>query len=159
MSPEQIGVLVMKIQADDVLASDMRKFISTLMTDEEVRRNARLVSTLSGLPEETRRKHALANVLMLLSAQQLAPPQDARKGEVVSVKPKFVESFHICISGPWKDHMEFASSISPMEFQQAVRSALKKTSSPMPGLRISKTLFEHVRVIEEFWGVTGYMVS
>jgi hypothetical protein len=159
MSPEQIGLLVMKIQADDVLASDMRKFISALMTDEEIRRNARLVSSLSGLPEETRRKHALANVLMLLSAQQLAPPQSAKKDRMVSVTPKFVESFHICVSGPWKEHMEFATSLSPMEFQQGVRAALKKTSSPMPGLRISKTLFGHVRVIEEFWGVVGYMAS
>lgn len=158
MSPEQIGLLVMKLQDDDVLASDMRKFINALMTDEEVRRNARLVSSLSGLPEETRRKHCSANVLMLLSASQLAPSAPPSEEGWRAAKPKFVQDFFTTTSGAWKDHMRPTETLSSMEFQRRVRSAGRKSSTPLPGQMLSSTLIGHVKVIEEFWGVVGLYV-
>ena len=157
MSPQEIGLLVMKIQDDDVLGSDKRRVISALMNDEEIRRNAKLVSTLSGLDVETRKRHCIANVLMLLTASALGPsgpPSDTW----VEVSTKFVSAFHICVSGPWKDHIT-AGDMSPLEFQRRVRMAGRKGSSLFPEQRISKTLAGHVQVLEEFWGVRGLFLT
>lgn len=158
MNSEEIGLLVMKLQDDDVLASDMRKFISALMSDEEIRANARLVAGLSGLPEDVRQKHCLANVLMLLSVTQLGPnagPND----QWIKAKPTFVQKYFLMVGGPWAKHMRTVETMVPMEFQRRVRASLKtRGAGAVPEMQVSSLLFSHIRVLEEFWGVVGLLV-
>ena len=140
----------------------MRKLISALMRDEEVRRNAGLVSALSGLQEEVRQRHCLAHVLTLLTAKQLAPDASTEPGLAagplsgawVFTTPLFGEKFFVCLSGPWKDHLLVDGGKS----SGARFLKLRGRSEPLPLFQVSSELAGHVRVIEEFWGVRGYLV-
>lgn len=158
MTPDEIGLLVMKVQSDDVLASDIRKFLHALMTDEEVRRNAKLVSGLSGLLEEDRRKYCRANVLMLLSSSSLGPTAKPDEYKWSTVTKAFVSSFYLNLTGTWSKHMKLAADEDVYRFQKQVRVALRKPGHTIPEMTISDVLASHVRVVEEFWGVRGYLV-
>lgn len=155
MTPDEIGLLVLKMQDDDVRASEMRTFIKALMTDEEIRRNARLVASLSGLPREVREQHCRANAMMLLSIGELGPTTEAVQWHPTT--KLFRESFYICIGGPWKAHIR-GTNDSPQEWQMRIRKLGTRRSSGMPELSVSEELLGHLRAVEDFWGVRGYLV-
>ncbi len=157
MSPEEIGLLVLRIQDDDVLPSDMRKFLSALMQDEEIRRNARLVAALSGLPEEIRQKHCLAHVLTLLTASQLAPTELPKRSWTRTTK-RFGEKFFVCLSGPWKAHL-YVDGMGAAPGPRLVQKLRGRRREGLPEFQVSSELGQYIAAIEDFWGVRGYLVS
>lgn len=155
MTPEEIGLLVIRIQNDDVLPSDMRRFLSALMQDEEIRRNARLVAALSKLPDEERVKYCLAHVLTLLTATQLAPPSDAEDWAQTETTQRFGEKFFVCLSGPWKKHIHVDGNPSAAQLVKQMRG---RKPTGLPKIRVSKLLTMYVRAVQDFWGVPGLLV-
>jgi hypothetical protein len=159
MTPQEIGLLILKIQDDDVLASDVRRFLKILMTDEEVQRNARLAASLSGLSDDVRQGHCLSGILILLTAQALSPeiPPD---GQWRPTTELFSEKFFICLQGPWKEHIQNGDpSLSAQDFKKRIRSLGGRKSTGMPALKVSGVLAHRLSIIEEFWGVRGTFVQ
>jgi len=161
MSPDELGLLVMKLQDDDVRQKDLRNFLTTITTDEEVRRNAKLVSGLSGLSEEVRQKHCLANIMVLLADSQLAPPANAAAIDEDRGTFKTTQLFSTrlasTITGPWRKHIKPDKEYSAAELQRRMRGA--RGAGPMPTLFISELLASHVRALEDFWGVRGTFLA
>lgn len=157
MTADELGLLVMKLQDDDVRQKDLRDFLITITTDEEVRRNAKLVSGLSGLSEDVRKKHCLANIMVLLADSHLAPP----KGEDPIVEQKTTSLFSTklvsIITGPWRKHIRPEEELSAAELQRRIRGG--RGASRLPALRISELLASHILALEDFWGVRGVFLA
>jgi hypothetical protein len=157
VTSDELGLLVLKIQDDDVRQKDLRDFLRTITTDEEVRRNAKLVSGLSGLKEDVRTKHCLANVMVLLADSQLAPPP----GDVEVVERKtttlFSTKLAAIITGPWRKHIRPDQVLSAAELQRRMRGG--RGVSAVPTLYVSDLLASHVIALEDFWGVRGTFMA
>lgn len=156
MNADEIGLLVMKLQDDDVRPSDLRRFLQVLITDEEVRKNVKIVSTLSGLPTQTRVEHCLAGVMTLLSDSTLGPKKayDETRHRTTSL---FSKKLLMCSTGPWREHIKSDEKLSPVDLQRRMRGG--RGVSPPPSLQISFELAQHIRVLEEFWNVRGSFLA
>lgn len=157
MTPEEVGLLVMQIQDDDVRPSTLVKFLQVVTTDEEVRRNARLVSNLSGLAHDVRVDHCRANILTLLADSRLAPAAEPKEPPSTATSAEFGKRFSIIFTGPWKQHVYVEGRLSAGDLQKRLRGG--RGAAPMPPLKISRELATHVKTLEEFWGVTGTFLA
>lgn len=156
MSPDEIGLLVLKIQDDDIRPSDLRKFLECILSDPEVRRNAGLAGKLSGLDKETRAKHCSANVMYLLSNAALAPTGDERPIFWMDTSTFFSEKFFFVLSGPWKEHLQVDGQ-KPTAADVLKARKRAKTTARLP-LRVSSHLAEMLKALEQFWDTEGLLL-
>lgn len=155
ITAEEIGTLVLRVQDDDVRPSDLRKFLSAVLSDEEVRRNARLAGKLSGLDQEVRAKHCVANVLFMLSHGALAPTESA-EGEWHNTTVFFAQKFFFVINGPWRGHLRVDGQVpTAADISKSLRKAKQKRVTP---LQVSTHLHRLLRALEEFWDVPSLLV-
>lgn len=155
MNAEDLGVLVFKIQDDDIRPSELRKFLEAVVQDEEVRRNAALVGKLSGLSPEVRRQHCLANSLFLLSHESLAPKQEASLHGWRNTTNLFADRHTHMLRGPWGQHIKQMGTPTMIR----VTSRSKKLVPSKPPLQVSKELTEFLKALENFWDVWGLLLE
>jgi hypothetical protein len=165
VTPEEAGTLVLRLQDDDVLPFELRRFLRLLMTDPEVRRNARLAGQLSGLPQETRRAHCIANALFLVTDPQLSPPEDAvpdpasqmlRKHRMLAAdKRTFLPAMH----GNWRQHLIMDGASPAFPSAAEIAKMRNKKGWKLPNVWVSSVLAEYFSALEDFWDVRDILLQ
>lgn len=150
MTDDELGLLILKVQADDVRPKDLRSFLIAVMNDEELRRNLKLAGKISGLTVDVRQKNCMANVLFLISHSTLGPDGTEEKpGMLHAMTPLFSEKFQVGRTSLWAKH--FSAGVP-------IAAASKKGPRPAkPTLQISKHLFMLITALEDFWDVRGLL--
>ena len=159
MTPEEAGALVLRLQDDDVLPFELRRFLRMLITDSEVRRNAKLAGQLSGLPQDTRRAHCIANALFLVTDPQLSPPEDVvpnpasqmlKKHRMLAAdKRTFLSALH----GNWRQHFILDGASPAFPSAAEVAKLRNKKNWKLPEIWVSSALAEYFTALEDFWDV------
>lgn len=159
MTPEEAGALVLRLQDDDILPFELRRFLRLLITDAEVRRNAKLAGQLSGLPVDTRKGHCVANALFLVTDPQLSPPeadvpnpasQMHRKHRMLAAdKRTFLPALH----GNWREHIIMSGSGPAFPSAAEVAKMRSKKNWKLPDIWVSSSLAEYFFALEDFWDV------
>lgn len=150
MNATEFGLLVLRVQEDDVRSHELRTFLRTLMTDPEVRRNARLVAGLADMDAKTRLQFLNANILMLLTHPALKPLASPTVAHPrLRATPEFLLRFAGVLGGTWASHFWFDDDLS--RIQRLAREKKPALSSVLVG--VSDELRSHLEVLCAFWGV------
>lgn len=150
MTDQELGELVVKIQADDIRPRDLRAFLEAVINDKELRRNLKLAGQIANLEKDVRENNCAANILFLLTYSTLAPLEKPEEKPTTATTRAFAETFQVGTITGWKDHVE-----------KAVAASTRETSSKpnKPDLKISKELHTIVVALEEFWDCRGKYVK
>jgi hypothetical protein len=170
MTPSELGLLVLRVQADDVRPHEVRKFLLAMKNDPEVRRNAGLAGRLAEISAEQRPKYLEANALLLLTDPALAPsstPDFHPHMITAAVTPTMGPA----LLGPWKAHFALKEGgkmyCPPTAAQvQEMRRGAKTSTAVRVGrgmtagrsdhkyeVWMSSELFEILAALKAFWGV------
>ncbi len=153
MTDDELGLLVLRVQEDDVHPRDVRKFLLAMKNDPEVRRNAGLAGRLATASLDEKRKRCLANILLLLTDPALAPARGPATYPVV-MDSRMVQVFGSALLGPWVEHCQLVSGQTYLR----PTAVLVRSMPKQPGkyvLRISEELNTILDTLCVFWGVRG----
>lgn len=148
MNDQELGELVVKIQADDVRPHDLSDFLEAVMNDAELRTNLKLAGKVADLDAEIREKNCAAQILFLLSYSTLSPTEKPDSEPKKETTRLFSEKFQVGTISGWKDHFSRGPGVPP-----PVRQNSK--SPNRPDLYISEHLYSLITSLEEFWDVRG----
>lgn len=153
MTPDELGLIVLRIQEDDVHPRDIRKFLLAMKNDPEVRSNAGIAGRLATASPEEKRRHCLANVRFLLTDPALAPRTHPPTYPVVA-DSRMVTVLGSALLGPWVEHFRLEEGRT----YRHPTAVLVRDMPKQPGkyvLRISEELNIILDALCTFWGVRG----
>jgi hypothetical protein len=141
MTPEEIGLIILKMQEDDIRIPEMRSFYKSLATNEAMRRNAALVGRLSTLNDGKRLEYCRAGILFCLASSDIAPGTKPAIAPSVKTHSSFSVNFSNQALGPWRAHM-LSDNTKPVAI---------KRQKVVPTIYVSEELAQLLRAIQDLW--------
>jgi len=150
MTVEEIGLLILKLQDDDVRIPEMRQFYRELCINEGMQRNAALVGRMCTLPEKTRKDYCTSGFLFCLASEDIASKAEPPNSIANRTKQTFVTKFYNQFRGPWRTHMREATTGAAITVSNGRR---------FREILLSPVLYTLLAAIEDLWNVRGHYLE